>query len=93
MRHVWCFVLPARGVPYMKVFEDNQGVVQLAQKPMTNSNSEYVDVRRHPLNVYVFLRLYCGHSCSFGISAKAREVVLYQHTIQRTSDGLDGLGS
>ena len=54
MRHVWCFILPARGVPCMKVFEDNQGAVQLAQNPMTNSNSKHIDVRHHHLRELVF---------------------------------------
>ena len=27
VRHVWCFIFSARGVPCMKVFEDNQGAV------------------------------------------------------------------
>ena len=49
MRHVWCFILPTRGMPCMKVFEDNQGAVPLAQNPITNSNSKPVDLRHHHL--------------------------------------------
>ena len=30
-------------------FEDNQGAVQLAQNPITNSNLKYIDVRHHLL--------------------------------------------
>ena len=29
------------------VSEDNQGAVQLAQNPVTNSNSKHIDVRHH----------------------------------------------
>ena len=47
VRHVWCFILPARGMPCMKAFENNQGAVQLAQNSMTNSNSKHIDVRHH----------------------------------------------
>ena len=38
---------------YIPVFEDIEGVAQLAQNPMTNSNSTRVDVRHHFLNELV----------------------------------------
>ena len=39
LRQVWRFMLPAVGMPCILVFEDNEGAVQLAQNPVTNSNS------------------------------------------------------
>ena len=38
-------MLLGKVMPYFLVFEDNQGVVQLAQNPVTNSNSKHVDAR------------------------------------------------
>ena len=29
------------------VFEDNAGTIQLAKKPVSNSNSKHIDVRHH----------------------------------------------
>ena len=40
-RHVWRFMLPEVGMPCIPVFEDNEGAVQLARNPITNSNSEH----------------------------------------------------
>ena len=45
LRQIWRFVLPSKVMPYFPVFEDNQGAVQLAQNPVTNSNSRHIDVR------------------------------------------------
>ena len=45
--HVWRFMLPSKVMPCFPVFEDNQGAVQLAQNPITNSNSKHLDVRHH----------------------------------------------
>ena len=44
-RQVWRFMLPAVGMPCIPVLEDNDGVVQLAQNPLTNSKSKHIDVR------------------------------------------------
>ena len=44
LRQVWRFMLPAVGMPCIPVFEDNKGAVQLAQNPITNSNSKHIDV-------------------------------------------------
>ena len=52
-RQVWHFVLPAVGMPCIPVFEDNEGAVQLAQNPITNSNSKHIDVRHHFLGELV----------------------------------------
>ena len=45
LRQVWRFMLPSKVMPCFPVFEDNQGAVQLAQNPITNSNSKHIDVR------------------------------------------------
>ena len=37
----------------MPVFEDSEGAVQLAQNPVTNSNSMHIDVRHHFLRELV----------------------------------------
>ena len=40
-------MLPGKVMPCFPVFEDNQDVVQLAQNPVTNSNSKHIDVRHY----------------------------------------------
>ena len=50
LRKISRFMLPNKVMPCFPVFEDNQGTVQLAQNPVTNSNSKHVDVR------HLFLR-------------------------------------
>ena len=47
LRQGWRFMLPGKGMPCFLVFDDNQGAVQLAQNPVTNSNSRHIDVRYH----------------------------------------------
>ena len=42
---IWRFMLPGKAMPCFPVFEDNQGTVQRAQNPVTNSNSKHIDVR------------------------------------------------
>ena len=39
LRQVWRFVLSPVGMPFIPVFEDNEGAAQLARNPITNSNS------------------------------------------------------
>ena len=46
-------MLPSKVMPCFPVFEDNQGAVQLAQNPVTNSNSKHIDVRHHFLRELV----------------------------------------
>ena len=46
-------MLPSKVMPCFPVFEDNQGAVQLAQIPITNSNSKRIDVRHHFLRELV----------------------------------------
>ncbi|CAB1108760.1 unnamed protein product [Ectocarpus sp. CCAP 1310/34] len=41
------YMLPQVGMPCIPVFEDNQGAIQLAQNPISNSNSKDIDVRHH----------------------------------------------
>ncbi|CAB1099242.1 unnamed protein product [Ectocarpus sp. CCAP 1310/34] len=40
-------MLPEAGMPCIPVFEDNQAAIQLAQVPISNSNSKHIDVRHH----------------------------------------------
>ncbi|CAN0366569.1 unnamed protein product [Pylaiella littoralis] len=40
-------MLPTAGMPCIPVFEDNQGAIQIAHNPITNSNSKHIDVRHH----------------------------------------------
>ena len=49
LRQVWRFMLPDVGMPCIQVFEDNEGAVQLAKYPITNSNLKHIDVRHHCL--------------------------------------------
>ena len=42
LRQVWRFMLPSKVMPYFPIFEDDQGAVQLAQHPTTNSNSKHI---------------------------------------------------
>ena len=53
LRQVWRLMLPRKVMPCFSVFEDNQGAVQLAQNPVTNSNSKHIDVRHHLLRELV----------------------------------------
>ena len=46
-------MLPDVGMPCISVFEDSEGVVQLAQNPITNSNSKHIDVQHHFLRELV----------------------------------------
>ena len=43
LRQVWRFMLPDVGMPCIPVLEDNEGAVQLAKNPVTNSNSKHID--------------------------------------------------
>ena len=54
LRQVWCFMLPGKGMPCFPDFEDNQGVVQLSQNPVSNSNSKHIDVRHNFLRELVY---------------------------------------
>ncbi|CAB1100735.1 unnamed protein product [Ectocarpus sp. CCAP 1310/34] len=47
LRQIRRFMLPQVGMPCIPVFEDNQGAIQLAQNPISNSNSKHIDVGHH----------------------------------------------
>ena len=53
LRQVWRVTLPSKVMPCFPVFEDNQDAVKLAQNPITNSNSEHIDVRHNFLRELV----------------------------------------
>ena len=53
LRQIWRFMLPSKVMPCFPVFEDNQGAVQLAENPITNSNTKHIDVRHHFLRELV----------------------------------------
>ena len=53
LRQVWCFVLPKARVPCIAVYEDNEGAIQIAKPPFSNSNSKHIDVRHHFLRELV----------------------------------------
>ena len=47
LTQIRCFMLPSKVMPCFPVFEDNEGDVQHAQNPVTNSNLKHIDVRHH----------------------------------------------
>ena len=47
VRGVLVFLMPNRGSPSIRVFEDNKGAIDLAKNPLSSSNSKYIDVRYH----------------------------------------------
>ena len=53
LRQILRFMLPGKVMPCFPVFNDNQGVVQLAQNPVTKSNSKHIDVRHRFLRELV----------------------------------------
>ncbi|CAB1113036.1 unnamed protein product [Ectocarpus sp. CCAP 1310/34] len=53
LRQIWRFMLPQVGMPCIPIFEDNQGAIQLAQNPISNSNSKHIEVRHHFLRELV----------------------------------------
>ena len=53
LRQVWRFMLPRAGMPCIPLFEDNEGAIQIAKHPISNSNSKHIDVRHHFLRELV----------------------------------------
>ena len=53
LRQVWRFMLPKEGMPCIPMFEDNEGAIQIANHPISNSNSKHIDVRHHFLRELV----------------------------------------
>ena len=46
-------MLSGKGMPCFPIFEDNQGAVQLSQKPVSNSNLKHTHDRHHCLRELV----------------------------------------
>ena len=40
-------------MPCIPLFEDNEGAIQIAKHPISNSNSKHIDVRHHFLREFV----------------------------------------
>ena len=54
LRQVWRFMLLKAGMPCIPLFEDNEeGAIQIAKHPISNSNSKHIDVRHHFLRELV----------------------------------------
>lgn len=53
LRQVWRFMFPSAGMPCIPLFEDNEGAIQIAKHPISNSNSKHIDVRHHFLRELV----------------------------------------
>ena len=53
LRRVWCFMLPKVRMPFIAMYEDNEGAIQIAKHPISNSNSKHIDVRHHFLRELV----------------------------------------
>lgn len=53
LRQVWRFMLPKAGMPCIPVFEDNEGAIQIAKNPLSNTNSKHIDMRHHFLRELV----------------------------------------
>ena len=53
LRQVWCFMLPKARMPCIAVCEDNEGAIQIAKHPISNSDSKHSDVRHHFLRELV----------------------------------------
>ena len=47
IRQVWGFMLPEAGTPCIPVYEDNEGAINIAKHPISNSNSKHIDTRMH----------------------------------------------
>ena len=53
LRQVWCFMLPKARTPCIAMYEDNEGAIQIAKHPISNSNSKHIDVRHRFLRELV----------------------------------------
>ena len=47
MRGIQTFLIPSLGSMSIGVYEDNKGAIALAKKPLSSSNTKYIDVRYH----------------------------------------------
>ena len=46
-------MLPKARMPCIAMYEDNEGAIQIAKHPISNSNSKHIDVRHHFLRELV----------------------------------------
>ena len=46
-------VAEGRYAMHFPLFEDNEGAIQIAKHPISNSNSKHIDVRHHVLRAFV----------------------------------------
>ena len=46
-------MLPKARMPCIAMYEDNEGVIQIAKHPICNSNSKHIDLRHHFLRELV----------------------------------------
>ena len=46
-------MLSEAGMPCIPLYEDNEGAIQIAKHPISNSNSKHIDVRLHFLRELV----------------------------------------
>ena len=53
LRQVGYFMLPKARMPCIAMYEDNEGAIQIAKHPISNSNSKHIDVRHHFLRELV----------------------------------------
>ena len=52
-RQVRCFMLPKARMPCIAMYEDDEGAIQIAKHPISNSNSKHIDVRHQFLRELV----------------------------------------
>ena len=45
--------MPKARMPCIAMYEDNEGAIQIAKHPISNSNSKHIDVRHHLLRELV----------------------------------------
>ena len=53
LRQVWCVMLPKARMPSIAMYEDNEGAIQIAKHPISNSNSKDTNERHHVLGKLV----------------------------------------
>ena len=46
-------MLPKASIPCIAMYEDNEGAIQIAKHPISNSNSKLIDLRHHFLRELV----------------------------------------
>ncbi|CAN0276170.1 unnamed protein product [Scytosiphon promiscuus] len=73
-------------MPCIPLFEDNEGAIQIAKHPISNSNSKHIDVRHHFLRELVerkrvgnYPRSFEIPGCGFSDEGIAREGLFVFH--------------